>query len=138
MDRVSPRVRSQVMSSVRSTGTRLERGLAEALRKAKLRTFQTNPKDIEGRPDFVFRKSCVAVFVDSCFWHGCRWHCRMPAANADYWRAKIARNRQRDKRVTRLLRRRNWRVVRVWEHTIKDEAGLAWAVERIRGAIKDQ
>lgn len=98
--------------------------------------FVVNSQDIDGKPDFVFREAGVAVFIDSCFWHGCHWHCRMPEANADYWQAKIARNRQRDKQVTRALRYRGWRVIRLWEHTLKTDAGIARAVRRVRNALE--
>ena len=71
------------------------------------------------RPDFVFRKERVAVFVDGCFWHGCPKHATWPANRAAWWRAKIEGNRSRDRRVNRALRRAGWRVVRVWEHQLK-------------------
>jgi len=136
MDKVSPSTRSKVMSSVKCAGTQLELRLAQAIRKAKLGSFDMNPRDIEGHPDFVFRKYRVAIFVDSCFWHGCRWHCRMPSSNVDYWKHKIAYNRERDRRITRSLRRHGWQVVRVWEHTIKTANGITRVMERIALAIK--
>jgi DNA mismatch endonuclease (patch repair protein) len=124
------------MSSVRSTGTRLEENFAKSLRRAKLGRFERNPRNVAGRPDFIFRKQRVAIFVDSCFWHGCRWHCRMPAANANYWRAKIARNRRRDKQVNRLMQRDQWRVVRVWEHSLKNEGRIMRTLDRIEKALE--
>jgi len=72
----------------------------------------------------VFRKARIAVFIDGCFWHACQKHCRMPASNRDYWERKIGRNAERDKRVNRELRRRGWRVVRIWEHEIKNGTAL--------------
>lgn len=76
------------------------------------------------KPDFVFPRLQVAVFVDGCFWHGCPKHATQPKTNRAFWRKKIARNRQRDREVGRALRRMGWRVVRVWEHGLrrKDEA----------------
>lgn len=71
------------------------------------------------RPDFVFRAAKVAVFVDGCFWHSCPLHATPPKANEAYWAAKLARNRARDRYVADALRRRGWRVMRVWEHDIK-------------------
>ena len=136
MDRVSRVVRSQVMASVRSKGTRLEEQLAAKFIQERLGGFERNPVGIEGRPDFVFRKRKVVVFVDSCFWHGCRWHCRMPATNQRYWDAKIRRNRERDKQVTRRLRQNNWIVVRIWEHSLKEERGMAAALEKIKAKLK--
>jgi DNA mismatch endonuclease (patch repair protein) len=66
--------------------------------------------------DIVFPKKRVCVFVDGCFWHGCRTHFRVPRANAEWWAEKIDENRERDKKQTSYLRAAGWRVVRVWEH----------------------
>lgn len=132
MDRVSRAIRSKVMAAVPSSGTRLEARLARALTKARLGRFEHNPPNVDGRPDFVFRAHKVAVFVDSCFWHGCRWHCRMPASNRRYWNAKIEHNRARDKQVTAKLRRQGWLVIRVWEHSLVREDGMDRVVEKIR------
>jgi DNA mismatch endonuclease (patch repair protein) len=74
---------------------------------------------LPGKPDFIFPKQRLAVFVDGCFWHGCRWHCRMPKSRRNYWKPKIARNKKRDREVTRQLRRCGWKVFRVWEHALK-------------------
>jgi DNA mismatch endonuclease (patch repair protein) len=70
------------------------------------------------RPDFVFRTRKLAVFVDGCFWHGCPIHATQPKQNARFWREKIARNQARDRLVTRTLRARGWRVLRLWEHEL--------------------
>ena len=110
MDRVSKAERSRVMAAVPSRQTSIERAFAATLRAAGLRGFALNPADIEGRPDIVFRRAKVAVFVDACFWHACRWHCRRPASNRDYWDWKMARNRRRDRAVTAALRAQGWRV----------------------------
>jgi DNA mismatch endonuclease (patch repair protein) len=76
------------------------------------------------RPDFVFPKLKLAVFVDGCFWHGCPQHATQPKANRAFWKNKFARNRARDLLVTRALRRANWRVLRIWEHTLR------WATKK--------
>ena len=69
------------------------------------------------RPDFVFRREKVVVFVDGCFWHGCPKpkHAPLPKNRAEWWAAKLAGNKARDRLVTRTLRAKGWRVVRVWE-----------------------
>lgn len=72
-----------------------------------------------GKPDFVFPKPRLAIFVDGCFWHGCQEHCRVPESNRDYWVAKINRNKKRDRLISKELRRKNWNVIRVWEHELK-------------------
>lgn len=68
------------------------------------------------RPDVVFTAPRVAVFVDGCFWHGCREHRTLPARNADFWREKIEATRRRDARNDEWLVSEGWRVVRLWEH----------------------
>jgi DNA mismatch endonuclease (patch repair protein) len=77
------------------------------------------------RPDFVFTARRLAVFVDGCFWHGCPRHGTRPRGNAAFWRAKFRRNRERDRRDTRNLRRAGWKVLRLWEHELKPRARRA-------------
>jgi DNA mismatch endonuclease, patch repair protein len=86
--------------------------------------------DVHARADVVFPRQRVAVFLDGCYWHGCPEHCRMPARNADYWQAKIARNRARDARITKALTDEGWHVVRIWEHEALEQAAL-----RVREAL---
>jgi DNA mismatch endonuclease (patch repair protein) len=68
------------------------------------------------RPDIVFVRRRVAVFVDGCFWHSCRWHGTRPRVNTHYWLPKLARVKARDRKVRALLTRAGWTVVRLWEH----------------------
>jgi DNA mismatch endonuclease (patch repair protein) len=67
------------------------------------------------RPDFVFPKVKLAVFVDGCFWHGCPRHATRPKNNRAFWDKKLAGNKTRDALVTKTLKKAGWRVVRVWE-----------------------
>lgn len=92
-----------------------------------------------GKPDFVFRKERVAVFVDGCFWHGCPKpkHAPLPKNRAEWWAAKLQRNRDRDGLVTRTLRRAGWRVVRVWECDLARKHGPRVA-RRVQRALVDQ
>lgn len=78
-----------------------------------------HPSDLPGTPDILFRSAHLAVFVDGCFWHGCRKCGHIPATNSAYWAEKINRNRARDRRVTAQLRQRGFRVIRIWEHQLK-------------------
>ena len=71
------------------------------------------------RPDFVFSKSHLAIFVDGCFWHGCPVHGTKPKGNRAFWKKKFAANIARDRRVNRTLRAGKWRVIRIWEHTLR-------------------
>jgi DNA mismatch endonuclease, patch repair protein len=88
--------------------------------------FRVNPEIcVPGlcvRPDIVFSRSKVAVFVDGCFWHSCRWHGTRPRVNIHYWRPKLARVRARDRKVKRLLSKAGWKVLRVWEHVATERA----------------
>ena len=137
-DRISPETRSAVMAAVRSTGTRLEAVCAVVLRTAGATQVEQNAADIHGRPDFVVRRLRLAVFVDSCFWHGCSLHCRMPATRRDYWLAKIRRNRARDRSVTRRLRRERWVVVRIWEHSLREPDKVEQRLRRALGRARQR
>ncbi|WP_269086509.1 very short patch repair endonuclease [Mycobacteroides abscessus] len=83
------------------------------------------------RADLVFTRVQVAVFIDGCFWHGCPDHHTVAKTNAEFWAAKVSRNRARDERVTALLVDAGWTVLRFWEH--EDPAAVAAAiVEAVR------
>jgi len=101
----------------RDTGP--EVALRSALHRAGLR-FRKDLRMVIGgervRPDIVFTRSQLAVFVDGCFWHGCPEHGEMPASNRDFWEVKISGTRERDRRQTTALEDAGWRVLRVWEH----------------------
>ena len=106
------------MGRIRSRGNRdTELVLARFFRVHGITGWRRNLR-VFGRPDFLFRARRLAVFVDGCFWHGCPRHGRMPRTNATFWRDKIARNRARDRLVTRTLRRAGWQVLRLWEHDL--------------------
>ena len=117
-DFLTKNARSKVMSAIRSSGNReTEIKFAKILRTNGI-TGWRRKQALLGKPDFVFIKERVAVFIDGCFWHGCRWHCRMPKSHGAYWIPKMARNRKRDAEVTRLLREQGWEVARIWEHSL--------------------
>jgi DNA mismatch endonuclease, patch repair protein len=86
---------------------------------------------LPGKPDFVFSRARVAVFVDGCFWHGCQWHCRLPKSRIDFWHPKIAKNKARDREVKRLLRRRGWKVIRIWEHALSEPKRVALRIQAV-------
>ncbi len=83
------------------------------------------------RPDVVFTRALVAVFVDGCFWHGCPAHQRVPNRNRDYWAPKLEANTARDKRVDAALAQVGWYVERIWEHEAPEAAA-----ERIEGLVR--
>jgi len=120
------------MSRVRGRGNeRTELALVSVLRRNGLSGWRRN-QPLFGKPDFVFRKSRVAVFVDGCFWHYCPLHATQPATNRAFWRKKLARNKARDLLVNRTLRKAGWRVLRIWQHelTRKREARLVRRIGR--------
>ena len=135
MDRISTEQRSRVMAGVGSRRTRPERQVETLLRLAGVRHVRRNVRPLPGCPDFVLRNARLAVFVDSCFWHGCRWHYRRPASRQEYWDLKIERNVRRDKEVNTLLKSMNWRVLRIWEHQIRDATGQSRVMARVVAAL---
>jgi len=118
MDNLTKEQRRKNMQHIRSTGTTPERTIMLALKKRKI-YFATYVSKIIGKPDIVFRRKKVVVFIDSDFWHGHSKRCIMPKSNIDYWKNKIERNRKRDKLVNRELKKQGWRVIRIWEYDIK-------------------
>jgi DNA mismatch endonuclease (patch repair protein) len=116
-DIMSPETRSRVMARIKGRDTQPELTIA-ALLLAEGLEFESHARDLPGRPDFVLRREMVAVFCDGDFWHGWRFpHWRLKLS--DKWEAKIEKNRKRDVRNHRQLRRAGWRVVRLWEHQIE-------------------
>lgn len=91
--------------------------------KVKIKTGKPNKTTLAAtiRPDFIFPKQKLVVLVDGCFWHGCPKHSNLPVTNRAFWRKKLTRNRTRDRLVNRTLRRRGWRVIRLWQHDLKNE-----------------
>src|ERR1035437_6304525 len=130
----SKRKRSEVMSLVHSHGNKAtELRLIEVLRAHGIAGWRRRQK-LPGNPDFVFRKGHACVFVDGCFWHGCPRCYRRPESHRAYWDAKVQRNRERDRLVTRELRSAGWRVVRIWEHQLSGKH-LYRSLRRIRLTI---
>ena len=128
-DVFSKRKRSQVMAAIRSRGNRdTELKLASIFRAHKITGWRRN-QPVFGKPDFLFRRERLAVFVDGCFWHGCRRHCRKPKSHQAFWHRKIERNRTRDRHVNRILRLKGWRVVRIWEHSLRFPESVAARVK---------
>lgn len=112
--------RSKNMASIRSVGNKsTEIALVSLLRRNKITGWKRHSKAAAGRPDFIFSKQKTAVFVDGCFWHGCKKHCIMPKSNKGYWGPKIARNKLRDRAVNRLYKGKGWKVMRIWEHEVR-------------------
>lgn len=118
MDKISKKARSSLMSKIKSKDSKLELSLKKLLSKKGLRFKKNSPKHY-GKPDFVFLSKKTAIFVDSCFWHGCKKHFRLPSQNRVFWKGKIQRNAMRDKEVIEHYRKERWRTLRIWEHDFK-------------------
>lgn len=108
-----------------------EVALAKLFQRHRIVGWRRN-QPVFGKPDFIFAKSRVAVFVDGCFWHSCPKHATMPKTNRVYWHRKLLANKKRDRLVTHKLRRAGWRVVRIWQHELirKNETHLLRHLER--------
>jgi DNA mismatch endonuclease (patch repair protein) len=122
----------------RRTDTKPEVRLRSALHQRGLRfrkDLLVRCGDVKVRPDIVFPRARVAVFVDGCFWHGCPEHQQIPRRNRDYWVPKLVANVERDRRVDTALTADDWTVVRIWEHQGVDAAAnlVAEVVRRSLG-----
>jgi DNA mismatch endonuclease (patch repair protein) len=132
----TPAQRSAVMRAVKSRDTSPELAV-RALLRAFAPGYRLYRKDVPGNPDIAYVGRKQAIFVHGCFWHGhaCARGARLPKANADYWRAKIARNRARDAAHRARLGELGWRALTVWECELKDRAALE---TKLRGFLGDK
>lgn len=114
--------RSDVMSKIRSKNTKLEASFCNFV-SAKLYPlgfrYRRNSKFVLGRPDMVFKKHKLAVFIDGDFWHGYTFKKIRHRLPKKYWHAKILGNIERDKNITKALKQDGWKVLRIWEHELK-------------------
>lgn len=121
-DNLTAEQRKRAMSRVKQKDTDLELVVRSMLHKQGYR-FRKHVNRLPGKPDIVFPRSKLVVFVDGDFWHGYRfpqWEHKL----SPFWREKISRNRERDRKNARRLRRMGWSVVRVWKHEIIGDLGL--------------
>ncbi|NLC30820.1 MAG: very short patch repair endonuclease, partial [Candidatus Moranbacteria bacterium] len=99
-DIFSKKKRSEIMSKVRSKETKMEVEFRKKLWRAGFR-YRKNASGQFGKPDVFLSRYKTVIFIDSCFWHGCKKHFKMPSTRIDFWERKIERNRQRDKEVNK-------------------------------------
>ena len=134
-DVLTPVQRHRNMAAIHSFSTKPELKLRRALWHQGFR-YRINDKNLPGRPDLVLPKFRTAIFVHGCFWHGhkdCKYY-TVPKTNIEFWRAKIARNQERDQEVWRKLEAKGWSVIIVWECELK-KAKLEETIGRVVGAI---
>lgn len=121
------------MQANRSRDTKPELSIRRAVHAMGLR-YRVAERPIKQLPrsgDLVFSRARVVVFVDGCFWHGCPLHYIAPRANAEFWKAKIERNRERDAETSAVLNSQGWIVLRFWGHE-----DPSTAAEKIRRAVE--
>lgn len=115
-DNLSPSARSYCMSRVKSRDTAPEVKLRSQLHRLGFR-FRKHVRQLPGSPDLVLVRQRVAVFIDGNFWHGYRFD-QWRHTLSSFWQVKIEKNRRRDASNFRRLRRRGWKVLRIWQHQI--------------------
>lgn len=126
-------VATKIGKANRRTGTKPEVRLRSAIHRRGLRfraDLLVRAGPVRVRPDIVFTRWRVAVFVDGCFWHGCPEHQVIPKSNPDYWIPKLRRNVERDRESDAALGAAGWAVVHIWEHV-----GVGEAVELVERAL---
>jgi DNA mismatch endonuclease (patch repair protein) len=124
------------MRANRRSDTQPEIALRSELQRRGLRFRKDLALKFEGgrvRPDVVFIRAKVAVFVDGCFWHRCPEHGQIPNANRGYWEPKLAHNVERDRRNDAVLRDEGWEVLRFFEHVAVERAA-----EEIMGSVRSR
>lgn len=107
--------RSQIMASIRGSGTSIERSLSRRLRELGINP-RCHQKNLPGSPDFVLYRQKVVIFTNGCFWHG-HQKCKravLPTTNRAFWESKVSKNIRRDRKQPRLLRKMGWRVITFW------------------------
>ncbi len=109
--------RSENMAKIRSKDTKIEIQFRKALWRQGYRYLKNSTRYF-GKPDLVLPKYKTVIFLDSCFWHGCKKHGNQPKSNKSYWKNKLERNKKRDQQVNRFYKQEGWRVIRIWEHCI--------------------
>ncbi|MEM0143389.1 MAG: very short patch repair endonuclease [Candidatus Micrarchaeia archaeon] len=120
MDNLTKQQRTKNMSAIKSKNNKsTEEKFLLFLKQNKITGWRRHPKKYYGAPDFIFQSLKIAVFLDGCFWHKCKIHFKSPKSNLDYWITKIKRNVKRDKEVNSYYKKLGWKVVRIWEHSIK-------------------
>jgi len=118
MDNLTVEQRKKNMQNIRSVGSKAEQMVMQELSRRKI-SFSKNVKKLPGKPDIVFMRKKIAVFIDSDFWHYHPDRFIMPKTNEEYWKKKITRNKERDSEVNQVLINIGWHIIRLWEYDVK-------------------
>jgi DNA mismatch endonuclease, patch repair protein len=123
--------RSEIMSRIRGHGN-LDTEIAtiKIFREFKIVGWRRK-LSLFGKPDFVFPQKRIAIFVDGCFWHGCPKHQKSPKSNRYFWKKKLFTNKERDNLVNLVLRKKGWRVLRIWEHELKNKFKISKKIKKL-------
>jgi len=119
VDNLTSEQRTKNMKAIKSV-SKLESIIAKELWRKGVR-YRRNSKSLLGKPDISIKKYKIVIFIDSCFWHLCPIHGKIPASNSLFWEEKLNKNSQRDTEVNNHYKSINWNVKRVWEHDIKSD-----------------
>lgn len=124
--------RTRIMRSIKGKHNKsTEVRLRMALVKAGLKGWALHPQHIFGKPDIFFVKKKLAIFVDGCFWHGCKSCGHIPRIRSMFWKTKFERNQKRDKVVKFRLNRGSIEVMRIWEHELREPTRIKQIVKVI-------
>lgn len=134
MDRHTKEQRHKNMQAVKNKNTKIENLVCKALWSRNYR-FGRNVPNLNGKPDIAIKKYKIVIFIDSCFWHKCPIHYKSPISNYKFWEKKITGNMMRDNIVNKYYSDRNWHLLRIWEHEIKEN--FNGTIEKIIAFIDD-
>jgi len=112
------------MSRIRAKNTGPEVKIRKLLFAVGIRGYRIH-HNLAGKPDIVFTKKKIVIFIDGCFWHKCPICFQEPETRKEFWMKKIQSNIDRDKKVNELLKNDGWKVIRIWEHEIKKDPDTA-------------
>jgi len=119
VDNLTSEQRTKNMKAIKSV-SKLESIIAKELWRKGVR-YRKNSKSLLGKPDISIKKYKIVIFIDSCFWHLCPIHGKIPTSNRLFWEEKLNKNSQRDTEVNNYYQSINWNIKRVWEHDIKSD-----------------
>ncbi|MFD1609668.1 very short patch repair endonuclease [Oceanobacillus luteolus] len=119
VDKMTKEQRRKTMQAIKAK-SKLEDSVTRRLWARGVR-FRKNVRGMVGTPDIAIKKYKVVIFIDSCFWHFCPIHGKMPKSNIPFWKKKLERNQERDKEVTEYYLDKGWNIMRIWEHEIRED-----------------
>ncbi|WP_319468422.1 very short patch repair endonuclease [uncultured Trichococcus sp.] len=117
-DKITSEQRRKNMQAIKSH-SKLEELVTKELWKKGVR-YRRNSHELLGKPDVSIKKYRLVIFIDSCFWHSCPIHGKVPKTNVEFWEKKLRKNKERDNLVNNYYRTNGWHVIRIWEHEIHE------------------